>query len=85
MCFPISWVFALFWSENGYTLCPFWSEQFLAPAQKGYPGGKVPFLKKKNKTQTTQKENEQEMSYPYWYSTKHSVFKKSKLFRNGSS
>lgn len=39
--------------------------------QKDCPS-KVPFLKK-----TTQKENKQEMSYPYWYSTKHSVFKKS--------
>ena len=21
----VAWVFAPFWSENGYTLCPFWS------------------------------------------------------------
>ena len=84
MCCPIGWVFALFWSETGLHFAHFGLSSFWPLLQKDCPGGKVPFLKKKTTT-TTQKENDQEMSYPYWYSTKHSVFKKSKLFRNGSS
>ena len=59
--------------KMGINFAHFGLSSFWPLLQKDCPGGKVPFLKKK----TTQKENEQEMSYPYWYSTKHSVFKKS--------